>query len=194
MATKTTDTRERILSSAKTLFSIHGCEKATIEDIITAAGITKGAFYHYFKSKESLCEIMIEDLQQQYQRLINSASDTAQPIDKLAELAEKILQLNSSAQWINCRLLFRLSIENHTEHPNIQQKLQRFWGWYKGQWTDLIEQCRQAGQIRNDMSVNRQLGLLLSFLTGQVILSAIDAETAVDAELLDNIIGVISAK
>ena len=44
--------RERLLESAKTLFSQRGYYATSVEDIVESAGLSKGAFYFYFKSKE----------------------------------------------------------------------------------------------------------------------------------------------
>jgi AcrR family transcriptional regulator len=62
-------TRQKISAAAKNLFSIHGYSETTINDIITAAGITKGAFYHYFKSKEAVCGEIIDSIQSEYQNI-----------------------------------------------------------------------------------------------------------------------------
>ncbi|QVK24128.1 TetR family transcriptional regulator [Shewanella dokdonensis] len=44
-------TKNALLTSAVVLFSERGVSKATLEDIATAAGVTKGAFYWHFKNK-----------------------------------------------------------------------------------------------------------------------------------------------
>ncbi|MFD8546303.1 ScbR family autoregulator-binding transcription factor [Streptomyces sp. NPDC059649] len=43
-------TRERILEAAGKVFDRYGFGEATISEIIEVAGVTKGAFYHHFKS------------------------------------------------------------------------------------------------------------------------------------------------
>ena len=55
-----TDTKSRILKATRTLYSTHGCDGTTLEDIITASGITKGAFYHHFRSKQELGMAVLE--------------------------------------------------------------------------------------------------------------------------------------
>lgn len=51
--------KERIIESAYELFSIKGYEKATIGEIIKKADCSKGGFYHHFKSKEEILEVII---------------------------------------------------------------------------------------------------------------------------------------
>ncbi|MEX2695939.1 TetR/AcrR family transcriptional regulator [Rhizobium mongolense] len=45
-----------LLDCAQRLFFAHGYDHTTINDIIREAGVSKGAFYHYFPSKEALLE------------------------------------------------------------------------------------------------------------------------------------------
>ncbi|SCW80927.1 transcriptional regulator, TetR family [Rhizobium mongolense subsp. loessense] len=45
-----------LLNCAQRLFFAHGYDNTTINDIIREAGVSKGAFYHYFPSKEALLE------------------------------------------------------------------------------------------------------------------------------------------
>lgn len=47
-------TRARIVESARRLFNRHGFEQVTIDQIMAAAGLTRGAFYHHFQSKSEL--------------------------------------------------------------------------------------------------------------------------------------------
>lgn len=47
-----------LLDCAHRLFFAHGYDNTTINDIIREAGVSKGAFYHYFTSKESLLEAL----------------------------------------------------------------------------------------------------------------------------------------
>ncbi|MGI6271975.1 MAG: TetR/AcrR family transcriptional regulator [Anaerohalosphaeraceae bacterium] len=97
MARSAVNTRSRILQTARTLYSAHGCDTTTLEDIITAAGITKGAFYHYFKSKESLCEAVMDQVIEDYQQLAATLNNDAEPIDQLREMITKLARLNPSS-------------------------------------------------------------------------------------------------
>ncbi len=48
--------KQEFLDTALELFSQQGYERTTIQHIIDAMGVSKGAFYHYFQSKEDLVE------------------------------------------------------------------------------------------------------------------------------------------
>ena len=46
--------REKILNTATQLFIQKGSEKTSMQDIAQTAGISKGAIYHHFKSKDEI--------------------------------------------------------------------------------------------------------------------------------------------
>lgn len=52
-------TYEDILSTAYSFFIEKGYEKTSIQDIINELGISKGAIYHYFKSKEEILQSVL---------------------------------------------------------------------------------------------------------------------------------------
>ena len=53
--------REKILSSAIKLFSTKGFDHVSIDELMTEAGLTRGAFYAHFKSKQAVySEAIIE--------------------------------------------------------------------------------------------------------------------------------------
>lgn len=54
-------TRQRLLSSAASLFAARGVGHTTIKAIANAAGHTRGAFYAHFESKDELCIALLEE-------------------------------------------------------------------------------------------------------------------------------------
>jgi AcrR family transcriptional regulator len=51
--------RAEFVEIAEQLFQTKGYEATTIADVINAAGVSKGAFYHHFKAKEDLLEAIV---------------------------------------------------------------------------------------------------------------------------------------
>lgn len=47
-------TRTRIVEAARVLFNRHGFESVTIDQVMDAAGLTRGGFYNHFTSKDAL--------------------------------------------------------------------------------------------------------------------------------------------
>lgn len=59
---KPVNRKNEILKVARNLFLTKDYDKTTMADIMDALEIAKGTIYHYFKSKESLFEAVIEDI------------------------------------------------------------------------------------------------------------------------------------
>jgi len=49
-----TETRKKIVDSARRLFNRHGFDQVSLDDIMLGAGLTRGGFYSYFGSKSDL--------------------------------------------------------------------------------------------------------------------------------------------
>src|SRR5919201_4101268 len=47
-------TREALIEAATRLIHLQGYQNTSVDDVLTASGVGKGNFYHYFKSKEDL--------------------------------------------------------------------------------------------------------------------------------------------
>ncbi|HWM40698.1 MAG TPA: helix-turn-helix domain-containing protein, partial [Streptomyces sp.] len=45
---------QRLMAAATRLFSEQGYDRTSVQEIVEAAGVTKGALYHYFGSKDDL--------------------------------------------------------------------------------------------------------------------------------------------
>lgn len=67
------ETRERILGAALGLFAAEGYASVSVEQIADAAGVTKGAVYHWFADKDDLGRELQRDL---YQRLALTSMHT----------------------------------------------------------------------------------------------------------------------
>ncbi len=58
---KPEDTRQQILETAKSIILGKGFAAVGLNEILTAASVPKGSFYHYFKSKEQFGNALLED-------------------------------------------------------------------------------------------------------------------------------------
>lgn len=57
----TPSTRQKLLDIAKQSMMMRGYNATSVEDICKQGGVTKGAFFHYFKTKEALGEAVLRD-------------------------------------------------------------------------------------------------------------------------------------
>lgn len=87
-------TVEKIIGVSLQLFSEKGYEKTTIQDIVNALGMSKGAIYHHFKSKEEILDAIC------YQSYHNN--------DAILEALERT-DINALERL---RIIMRIQIEN----------------------------------------------------------------------------------
>lgn len=70
---KKPDIRKReIISAAKELIETQGYSQTSVESIIKHAGIAKGTFYHYFKTKQDILDAIVEQIAEELEDHFNS--------------------------------------------------------------------------------------------------------------------------
>ena len=62
--------RSENLDAAQQLVYTKGYEQMAIQDVLNELQMSKGAFYHYFDSKQALLEALIERMQQEAEQLL----------------------------------------------------------------------------------------------------------------------------
>lgn len=71
MSTNTTDTRQHILDIAKPIILDKGFTAVGLNQLLAAAAVPKGSFYHYFKSKETFGEALLDSYFENYEARLN---------------------------------------------------------------------------------------------------------------------------
>jgi AcrR family transcriptional regulator len=84
--------RRRLVSVATGLFAAQGYEATSVQQIVQAAGVTKGGFYHHFASKDELLfEVYHRVLAEQTSRLEEIASGPGDPAQRLAAVVADVI-------------------------------------------------------------------------------------------------------
>lgn len=69
--------RSQLHAEGQRLFATHGLKKTSVEDLTKAVGISKGAFYLFYPSKEELMMAILEQIETEIQtRILNYATGT----------------------------------------------------------------------------------------------------------------------
>ena len=71
------ETAQRILTTASKLFLEKGYEKTSLQDIIRETGLSKGAIYHHFSSKEAIFETICNQIGQENEIRLSKIRDDA---------------------------------------------------------------------------------------------------------------------
>ena len=61
-ASKADETRRGLLAAARHLFGEQGYAATSVDEIVRAAGVTKGALYHHFRDKDDLFRAVVEQV------------------------------------------------------------------------------------------------------------------------------------
>lgn len=120
---RTASTQRALLAAGRRIFSRDGFERCRIEDIASAAGHTRGAFYAHFQSKEDLFFALLE--QEANTRLTEIRSALEQCSDAkqgLKALRDYYVHRASDRQWVMLMLEFKLFA---LRHPELRAKLAR---------------------------------------------------------------------
>lgn len=57
------ETTQKLINTARQVFSKCGYGRASTEEIVNLAGVTRGALYHHFENKKGLFEAVLDDAQ-----------------------------------------------------------------------------------------------------------------------------------
>jgi len=88
-------TRASILQTAATVFAERGYTDTTLAELIARSGLTKGAFYFHFASKEQLALAVLEEKQRQWLEFVRQrALDKPRAIDQLLALGPALIRLH----------------------------------------------------------------------------------------------------
>ena len=93
----TTDARELILGEARAQFAAKGYDGTSVDAIVRAAGVSKGAFYWHFDSKFSLFRMLLEEeIRQVREFFLISEEELARPLETLMRKGEEYLERMSA--------------------------------------------------------------------------------------------------
>jgi TetR/AcrR family transcriptional repressor of nem operon len=79
------ETKRKLVDAGVTLMRTKGFNATSVDDVCQGAGVTKGAFFHYFKSKEDLAKAALVRFSEIKARDFEEA-----PFQKLADPLERI--------------------------------------------------------------------------------------------------------
>lgn len=93
MARPSSDTRQRLLDAARSVFCHRGYAGASVAEIAARARVTKPALYYYFGSKAGLYEaLVVENLDARWRRMRQAVEGQGSFEDRLARLIEACFQ------------------------------------------------------------------------------------------------------
>ena len=116
------DARTRLLEAARDVIRTKGFAATTVDDLCKAAGVTKGAFFHHFRSKDALGVAAAQFWSETTGQLFETAPyhAPADPLERvLAYIAFRRAIISNDIPAFTC-LVGTLAQEVHTTAPDIR--------------------------------------------------------------------------
>src|SRR6266702_8567542 len=104
------EARSRILDAASRVFAEKGYHEATMEDVAKQLGVSKGALYLYFSSKEHLFEAMVKTAPQAFKEILYSSfGDEADPVQSATRFFDAMIKRFGSNPRLSLEILSEAS-------------------------------------------------------------------------------------
>ena len=166
------ETRQGLLAAAYRVFGEKGYAHATVDDVAAAAGVSKGAVYHHFDSKEALFRALLED----HGHELDAMTEVATHADSFAQLVRGVVRV-----WIDHYrsdpLFVPLSLETRlaaTREPWARQIVADFYVQVRGLIAAMLKVGQEAGSVRADLDTDAAAAFLFGALDGACLQASID--------------------
>lgn len=168
-------TKEHIVLIASKLFLQKNFKEVTMKEIVTETGLSKGAFYHYFESKEQLfLEVLDYFFQQVFHNYESYSKESFYQfyhdyIDDTINLTRKYLaNFDIGQNEISLTLnYFSLMFDALRLFPEFREKVIAGFNQEIDYWTKAVERARSKGEIKSAMT-DKEIGELFLYLSDGV--------------------------
>jgi AcrR family transcriptional regulator len=153
------ETKEFILKTAFSLFLQKSFKEVTMNEIVNATGLSKGAFYHYFKSKEMLFievinsfyfDKMVIDFEKlNHNSLKEFYSDYVNEVKQLIKNFKMFLNIDDAGANIN---YITLMFDALKLFPGFRDRIKEEQKKEMDTWTTVIKNARGKKEFCSPMS------------------------------------------
>lgn len=168
---KISDTRDRLIESARYLFWERGFAGTSMADLLAHAGVNSGSFYHFFESKEALLREVLEGYLHALRPMVvdPAFARTEEPLGRifaiLAGYRERVLQTECKYGCPLGRLALEIDPENRPAHRLIAEN---FRGWIQAV-RECVDEMKQ--QLPEGTDTDALATYVLAVMEGAVMLS-----------------------
>ena len=165
------------MDAAVQQFSRTGYEAAAVNDICQSAGVSKGAFYHHFPSKQQLFLAIIEDwLKTIDAQLFTQAGDVGnvpQSLNRMAKMLGFVFEAASGQLPMFLEFMVQASRDQAVWDATIAPYRR-----YQGLFEEMIEKGQGEGSIRPEVNAQTTSWVLISLAVGILLQGVIDPNMA----------------
>jgi len=163
------ESREHILKTALVLFLKKSFKEVTMKEIVQKTGLSKGAFYHYFPSKEELFNEIINSLylkmmeadfsqfsRDSFYKFYHDYVNTM--LKKFMELKELINDTNDDDD-IN---YFLLAFDAINIFPGFNERIKEYHAKELFEWAEAVARGKASGELKTSMT-NEQVAKMFVY-------------------------------
>ena len=134
-------TRERIIEAADALFYQQGFEHTSFANIADAVKISRGNFYHHFKSKDDILTAVIERRMANTQAMLEKwEQDGTTPVERINSFINILMMNRVKIKQYGCpvgTLCGELAKLEHASQADANRLFTLFRDWLRGQFEQL---------------------------------------------------------
>lgn len=166
-------TRRRLVSAARDLVLQRGFTGSGVDQICAAAGVTKGAFFHHFKSKDEIGKAALADWAAFGMGIYAAAraEPARYPLDHVHRFFEIMAGLVAASPGPVTCVVGIISQELANANPDLREDCATF----LGDWTDfareLLEEAKRAHPPRVDFDAREVAWFLNSLWQGSMLVA-----------------------
>jgi AcrR family transcriptional regulator len=173
MQQRSEETRDRLLQAALDSFAERGYDATGVAEICQRAGVSKGAFYYHFASKQALFVALLEQwlaaLDREMARLAAPSATAVQSLQTMVGLLQQVFR-DASGRLPMFLEFWRQAARDEGIWQATMAPFERYHGMLAG----MIEQGIAEGSLR-PFDASEAARALLSMAVGMVLQSALDA-------------------
>ncbi len=158
-------TRQKLLSAAFAEFYRNGFQGGSLNQIVEAAGSTKGAIFHHFAGKQELGYAVLDEIIEPLlmERWLTPLGGTTDPITNLKKLFHRFVKEDiDSGAWIHGCPLNNLAQEMSPLDDGFRSRIDKLYTtWRKGFATALADGMK-ADTVRKDITPRGVAALLVA--------------------------------
>ncbi|PFA69224.1 TetR family transcriptional regulator [Bacillus sp. AFS015802] len=162
--TKRRQTKNLLLDTTKALVEEKGCNTLTLNNIIERSGLSKGAIYHYVKSKDELLALVLkermEEISDRFFAEVNKGKKEFE--GPLKEIAKKLPSLQDPQDVTNQIFLYLLT---NNDQPAVREIIQSFYQQAVQMSKHWITNGQDSGVIPSSVNADKtaELFTLISY-------------------------------
>lgn len=164
-------TRDRIIQEALKLFQEKGISETSMADLEKAAGVSKGALYFHFSSKEDLALAALARARDLFKQFLEEAFAEGPPRKSLRKFLEKIYQKMEEDGFRTGCLFGNTAIEVANRESPIRDFLEETFEDWKEELATVLLQAQNRGCLSEEESPEDLALFIIAALEGALLLS-----------------------